>query len=335
MSTQLLESPTQADQADRADRADEITGEFAGTVAPRTEGVSFDRATRQRLLVAEQVADTLESLSDSRAWDRLDSAVQSHLLTHARALQDHVAHLGSQRVVRGVEHAALRLKRLERRLEIAVDQLAPPADGKRAPGGLFLGDFTEAELLDDGTGTGTGSGETSKKPKKGKKESKRAKAAAALGAGVKRFKSRAERAASKAVSRRITLYIVAGLIVTGGAVIWNLKESFSEARHVSRPPSTGFQMDQHLKEVRVFLPATTTVLRDRSIRVVVSKEWLLRTEAQRRTDAAGAHVWLSNRNINQLMITWDDGTPLARYQDGQATWYDPATPGVKQAQPPH
>ena len=321
MSTQLLESPRQADQADQAD---EITGEFSGSVAPRTEGVSFDRATRQRLLVAEQVADTLESFADSRAWDRLDAAVQSHLLAHARALQDHVAHLGSQRVVRGVEDAALRLKRLERRLEIAVDQLAPPAEGKRASGGLFLGDFTEAELLDDGTGAAPAKG---RRP--AKKESQRAKAAAAIGAGVRRFRTRAERSASKASSRRITIYIVSGLLVTAAAVLWNFKESYSEVRHTSRPPSAGFQMNQHLTEMRAFMPATTTVLRERSLRVVVSKDWLLRSEPQRRTDAAGAHVWLSNRNVNQLMITWDDGTPVARFMDGKATWYDLSAPGTK------
>src|SRR5687768_15549046 len=116
MSTQLLEPGT---------RADEITDEFAAAAPRSIEGVSFDRSTHHRLTVAGQVADTLESLSDSRAWDRLDPAIQLHLLSQAQAYRDHVAQLGSQRAVRGVEDAALRLKRLERRLEIAVDQLAP------------------------------------------------------------------------------------------------------------------------------------------------------------------------------------------------------------------
>ena len=66
MSTQLLEPGI---------REDEITGEVAAVAAPPIAGVSFDRATRHRLVVAEHVANTLESLSDARAWDRLDPAM--------------------------------------------------------------------------------------------------------------------------------------------------------------------------------------------------------------------------------------------------------------------
>lgn len=317
MSTQLLENRSPAD---------EVTGEIAAA-PPRLDGLSFDKATRHRLVVAEAVADTLETLSDSRAWDRLDPAIQQHLLAQARRLEEHVTSLGSQRVVRSVEDAALRLKRLERRLEIAVDHLAPPESKGKAPGGLFLGDFTEAELSGEEPAEG-------RKKKAGRKESVRAKAGAALNAGVARFKTKAEKAAAKASARRMTAYVLFGAVLTAAAVAWNLKETFAESRMVSRPPTAGFKMNQHLGDIRVFVPATTTVLKDRDMRVAVSKEWLLRSEEQRRQDAEGAHVWLSNRNINGLMLAWEDGTPLAMFKDGKATWFSMAVPGQVLTGPP-
>lgn len=309
MSTQLLE---------QADQADEITGEVAPAQA-RLEGVRFDRATRQRLLVAEAVADTLESLSECRAWDRLDSSIQAHLLAQARRLEEHVGQLGKQRVVRSVEDAALRLKRLERRLEIAVDHLAPPEDTGKHPAGLFLGDFTEAEVLDDGAATRTNAP---------RRESRTARAKAAPGAGPKKALTRAEKKAAQASSRRVTAYIVVGLALTAAAVGWNIYATQEQSRHFSRPPTAGFKMDEYLDEVRVFVPASATTMRERDIRIVVSKEWLLRPESQRRTDAEGAHVWLSNRNVNGMLLTWDDGTPLALYKNGQGTWYEMNVPGL-------
>lgn len=312
MSTQLLDPRT---------APDEITDEVAAASATLTpSGVKFDKATRQRLLVAEALADALESMSDDRAWDRLDQAIQSHLLAQARSLQDHVEGLGSQRAVRAVEETALRLKRLERRLEIVIEELQPPKDGRRTQGGMFLGDFTEAE-----PGTTAAPGDRAKK--KAKAPEKKQGAGAAIKGGVHRIRTRAERMASKTLHRRVTAYILAGGVIAAAAVLWNAKESFSEQRHISKPPSAAFKMNEYLKEVQTFLPATSTILRDRDIRIVLSKEWLLRPENRRRQDAEGAHVWLANRNVTGLLLTWDDGTPLARFDGDNAVWFDMTQPG--------
>src|SRR5688572_23321408 len=86
--------------------------------APRTKAPApeptFDRATSERLRVAEAAARTLEALDEGRAWIELDPAIASHLLAHAERLRGHLARLQDDRAVRASEPTRLMLRRLER-----------------------------------------------------------------------------------------------------------------------------------------------------------------------------------------------------------------------------
>ncbi len=305
MSIQLLEPEVGAE-------ADLTEAPAASAAATATiTAVIFDGATRARLDLAGRLADTLEDFAASKCWDRLDPSLQRHLVAQARLLHEHARNLGSLRVVRAVEDVTLELKRLERRLDIAVDELDPADAERRGPGGLFLGDFTEMEADAGATMPGTSAGRRKIK----------ARAPSALRTTVHRIRSSAERSAARASSRRIGLYITATMVLCLAAGIWNAKETIAQRREFVKPPANAFQVNQYLTDMQIFMPATFTAVRDRNMRVVVSKDWLLRSESQRQTDAASAHVWLANRNIPSMLLTWDDGSPLARYENGQGVWF--------------
>lgn len=307
MSTQLLEPETELVQE-----------------APARRGLTFDVATQRRIDVAEAVASTLEDLSGTRAWDRLDPAIQRHLLSQGGRLGDHVAQLGTQRAVKSVEDVMLRLKRLERRLQIVVDELSPEEAAARAKSVLFLGDFTEIEIEPGGGKSG--------RTAPGRKAERR-KAGPTLREGVTRLRTKAEKAAARASSRRVTFYVLGGLLTCVAAIGWNIKESLGETRHLERSPERAFVTNGYLKEMNIFLPATFTALRDREIRVVVSREWLLRPEPRRHQDAEGAYTWLSNRNVVKMLLTFEDGTPLLTRDEKGATWFDLQRPGKLPGEP--
>jgi hypothetical protein len=311
MSTQLLEPSI---------HPDEITAEAAvipaGAKAPSEP--TFDRPTTLRIVLGEELAETLDGLVETNAWDRLDPAIGAHLLAQAERLRENVARLQDERPVRRCETVALRLRRLERRLGVSVEHLGEVDAKKRTRAGFFLGDFTEPEA--EGAprrARQEGSPEAAPKAKKGRR--------AAAAEAVRGFKTRAERLAAHAMQRRVAMYAGIGAIVACVAMGWNLMETVQVRQAGSRPPSTGIQPMVYFKEMQAFMPVVQTSERDRMLFVVVSKDWLLRSYDQRKRDAESAHVWLMNRNVPKLMIAFDDGMGVAKFDNGVGQWFDPST----------
>jgi len=311
MSTQLLE-PTVP--------TDDITREFpaAPRAAKAAADPTFDRPTTLRISLGEELADTLDALVESKAWDRLDPAIGAHLLSQAERLRDNVARLQDERPVKRCETVALRLRRLERRLGVSVEHLGETDARKKKRAGFFLGDFTEPEA--EGAPRRAAEGAPEAAPKKAKK-GKRVAAAEA----VRGFKTRAERLAARAMHRRVGVYAGIGAVVACLAMGWNLSETVQQRHAGSRPPTTGIVPMAYFKEMQGFMPVVQTSERDRMLFVVVTKDWLLRTYDQRKRDAESAHVWLLNRNVPRMMIAFDDGLAVVKFDNGVGQWFDPNT----------
>ena len=298
-------SPAPAAEAAMHDEAPQQPPE-----ATSLEQLPFDRATRQRMLVARACADTLEALAESRAWEGLDPALAAHVLAQSCALRDYVARLGTARVVRASEPALLMLRRLERRLDVATEHVAPDrVAGKTAPAGLFMGDFTEADPVEKPAGARTAGGRKSR--------------AVARARGSKL--SRRERLQALASTRRIGTYVLGGLALIVASLAWRMAATINERPLVaSSQPRTAFEPNEYLSDLQIFLPATFTAKRGSDMTVVVGQGWLARGWAQRQQDAAGASVYLLNRNVRRLLIRLEDGTSVVRFDEGVATWFDPS-----------
>jgi hypothetical protein len=259
----------------------------------------LDAVTRQRLAVASCAADTLESLADSGAWERLDPTLVAHLAEHARRLGGFLERVRRLPSVRACEQEMLGVRRLERRLEVALDLLIEeekdetsetrPA-GRRKPRGedeLFLGDFTDQQLSDD------------------QREQVRER---------RRRKKQARRLLSPR-AKRLVLYVAAGAAVTAAsifAVALGALQGTPEAANAKPPVREPMQLNPYLEDLQVFLPARLVMVQDGTAVVMVSREWLLKSSAQRQVDADGAHVFLENRAIPRIELLWEDGGLIAR-----------------------
>ena len=276
-----------------------LLDETTDTVLEEPQELVLDAVTRQRLEVAACAVDTLEELADSGAWERLDEALAEHLVQHALRLcgfLERVRHLPS---VKACEQEMLAIRRVERRLEVALDLLLederetteslPGGKPKRGKGGgdaNFLGDFTEASLTAD------------------EREQVRER--------------RLERKAAKRLlspgAKRIVAYMAACFVlVISSAVLVSLGVLQGQPESATAPPPREpMKVNKYLQDVRVFLPAKLVMVQGNTAVVMVEREWLLKTPSERQVDADGAHVYLSNRNITALELLWVDGGLIAR-----------------------
>lgn len=301
------------------------TASLAGRVSEATtsdviaspEELPFDRVSRQRLLVAQSAADTIERLVETGAWERLEPAVAEHLIILARRLEGYVVTLAQARPVRSSEPALLLLRRLERRLGIVVDVVEGEAEksSRMVGGGLFLGDFTEI-ALDRSPTAGRSKTETGKK--KGAK-------AEAKAAGSRQWASKAEKVAAVRQSRRVMMYIGVAAVAVVGSVAWRAVTTLQEHPVRQTPPPVSFTPNEYLKDVQGFVPATATAYQGNDLSVVVTKEWLLRTIDRRVTDANGLATFLMNRNVRRLRLQWEDGRGIVQFENGTPTWFNERT----------
>jgi hypothetical protein len=300
--------------------AERAAGAVVADVIASPESLPFDRVSRQRLLVAQSAADTIERLSETGAWERLEPALAGHLIGQARRLSSYVTGLTQARPVRASEPALLLLRRLERRLQIAAELVEDEEErrDKEAAGGLFLGDFTENEPSGDDVTLPRQSAAKAGKPGKSAKG-----LSAAAAAGKRAWASKAERVAALRQSKRVMTYIgvaFAAVIVSAG---YRMIATVQERPVRLVAPPVQFQPATYLSDVQIFLPATFTAQMGLDMTVVVSKEWLLRPIEKRVDDAAGAATFLLNRNVRKVRFQWEDGTPIVQFDQGVADWFDP------------
>lgn len=262
--------------------------------SPATQPVAWDVVTRQRLGVAEVAADTVESLTEGCAWSQLDPVIAQHLLAHAARLAAFLADLRTSRALAaaGVEER-LAMHRLERRLEGGVELVRPrdvvvdrPASsgvvGRRVP---FHGDFTVA---------------TGRRPRR----------------PAVPLRSRPARA--RARSLRGALRRAAPVLAIGAAVVaLSLVLRFASAP--SEPAAARIavhRQDAYLAELRGFMPAVRSSVRGDAATVVVDPAWLDRPEGRRRTDAEGAHAFLSSRGVTRMVVQLRSGQVACAYEAG-------------------
>ena len=295
--------------ASLAGRASEAT---TSDVIASPEELPFDRVSRQRLLVAQTAADTIERLVETGAWERLEPAIAEHLIILARRLEGYVVTLAQARPVRSSEPALLLLRRLERRLSIVVDVVEGEAEksSRMVGGSLFLGDFTEV-ALDRSPTTGRSRTETGKK-----------KGAKAEAAGSRKWASRAEKVAAVRQSKRVMMYIGVAAVAVVGSLAWRAITTLQEHPVRQTPPPVSFTPNEYLKDVQGFVPATATAYQGNDLSVVVTKEWLLRTIDRRVTDANGLATFLMNRNVRRLRLQWEDGRGIVQFENGTPTWFN-------------
>jgi hypothetical protein len=320
------ETPAATPAMSKAGRAAELT---LSEVISRPEDLPFDRITRQRLLVAQAAADTIERLSENGAWERLEPAIAQHLMSQARLLVEHVDGLSRARPVRASEPALLLLRRLQRRLEIAAELVADEDERRAAagPGGLFLGDFTEAEPE-----VRERTGQPGQKP--GTKASPKASGAKSVAkVATAAWRSKTEKLATLRQSRRIVTYVGGGFLVVVASLGFRLVSTLQEHPTQPIPPPVAFEAGAYLHDLQIFVPATFTAQLGSEVSVVVSKDWLLAPADKRREDIAGAAVFLQNRNIRKARFQWEDGTPIVQYDEGVARWFDGPVQGKKKAKP--
>ena len=311
MSSVMLDETVEQEARSQA-RAERTSEAMTSEVISSPEALPFDRVSRQRLLVAQSAADTIEHLSETGAWERLEPVLAEHLLIQARRLEGYVTTLTEARPVRSSEPALLLLRRLQRRLSIAVELVEDEAQKAldAVPGGLFLGDFTEVEVAP------AGDRPRPKKDKNGKTQ------AAPKGAGAPKWATKAEKVAALRQSKRVMTYVGVAAAALVGSFAWRMLTTIQEhpVRHV--PPPLAFTPNEYLKDSQGFLPATATALMGNDLTVIVSKEWLLHSYEQRITDANGLSVFLMNRNVRRLRIQWEDGRPIVQFDNGTPTWFD-------------
>jgi hypothetical protein len=274
---------------------------------PAAAEPTFDRATLERLRVAEAAARTLEALDEGRSWTELDPAIAAHLLAHADRLRAHLSGLQDDRAVRASEPTRLMLRRLERRLEIAMEALTETAK-EAASGGaaLFFGDFTVPE------------------PSDAERTDKAAKPAVAPAAPTAKQLTRTERRETSRRHGRILAYVGAGMAAVILSAVWVAVASVQEKTRPGTPPKIEFTPQAYLTDLRIFLPAVSTSLRGSDISVVVAKDWLLRPPQLRTQDAAAAHVFLMNRNVKRMLLQWEDGAIIATFEPQGSQWYEAA-----------
>ena len=302
-------------QAVSQSRAERTSEAMTSEVISSPADIPFDRVSRQRLLVAQSAADTIEQLGETGAWDRLEPVLAEHLLIQARRLEGYVTTLTEARPVRSSEPALLLLRRLQRRLSIAVELVEDEAQKAAAatPGGLFLGDFTQVEVGP------TGDQPRTKKDSKGKAGKAEAKAKSA---GATKWATKAERLAVMRQSKRVMTYLGVAALAVAGSLALRAVTTIQEHPVKATPPPVAFTPNEYLKESQGFLPATATAFMGNDLTVIVSKEWLLHAYEQRITDANGLSVFLMNRNVRRLRLQWEDGRPIVQFDNGTPTWFD-------------
>lgn len=275
----------------------------------------LDAVTHQRLEVAACAVDTLEALADTGAWDRLDPALADHLVQHARRLGGFLERVRHLPGVRACEQEMLAVRRVERRLEVALDLLVederaantPNRSGRVKTGSRrtdeqFLGDFSEKTLT---------------------KEQRQA-------VRERRMKRKAAKKLLTPRGKRILMYsIVCVAMTVSSAVLVALGAMQGGGKSVaSAPVSEPMTRNQYLEDVRVFLPAKMVMVQGNGATVMVRREWLLKTPDQRQVDADGAHVFLSNRAITGLELLWEDGGLIGRAEKGGHVVFAEGTSGL-------
>lgn len=282
-------------------------------VIASADELPFDRVSRQRLLVAQSAADTIEQLAESGAWERLEPSIAEHLLIQARRLGGYVTTLTEARPVRASDPALLLLRRLERRLAIAVELVedeAAKTEGMVA-GGLFLGDFTETPAPEGDR----------VRPKQGKEKAARSEAAKSAVA-PRKWTTKAQRLAEMRQTRRVMTYIGVMVVAVMGSLAYRAVTAAQERPVRNVPPPVIFTPNEYLKDAQGFLPATSTAHQGNDLSVIVSQEWLLRTYERRATDANGLATYLLNRNVRRVSLQWEDGRPIVQFENGAPTWFD-------------
>ena len=260
----------------------------------------LDTTTRQRMAVAACAAETLEEFADSGAWDRLDPAIAEHLAGHARRLCGFLGRVRHLRAVRDCEREMLAVRRTERRLEVCLDLLVEeeettgereavrrPRKKSRGQDEAFLGDFTNKTLTD----------EQRKQVRERRRKRKEAK---------KLFTPRA---------KRILLYVVGCIGLTISSLVLVAMSDLQRSgggRQAAPPVQEPMELNTHLEDLQVFLPAKMVVQQQGTAIVMVRREWLLKSQDQRQVDADGAHVFLQNRAIPRLELFWEDGGLIGR-----------------------
>lgn len=310
-------TPTRAGRS----AAERAAGAVVADVIASPESLPFDRVSRQRLLVAQSSADTIERLSETGAWERLEPALAAHLIGQARRLSMYVTGLTQARPVRASEPALLLLRRLERRLQIAAELVEDEEErkDKEAAGGLFLGDFTENEpAADDITLPRHAAAKAGRAGKTG------GRLAAARAAGKRTWATKAERIAALRQSKRVMTYVGVAFAAVIASVGYRVLTTMQERTVRVVAPPVQFQPGTYLSDVQIFLPATFTAQMGLDMTVVVSKDWLLRPQEKRAEDAAGAATFLLNRNVRKVRFQWEDGTPIVQFDQGVASWFDPS-----------
>lgn len=295
-----------------------------------TRAGSLDAVTRERLAVAESAARFLEELADSGALGRLDPAVAEHLFAHARRLTAWLSFARMSPTVRADEDAVLALRRLERRLEVALEILDEQgAEDQRAGGSLFYGDFTGRghRVGEDGTEvTEPGRGRSAARGKKGRRG--KGSARGRRGSRIREARRLTEELTHRVL--RLGGLLLLGAVIAIGAVAFNKVDGATRRVRKGAPPMT-FERNTHLEDMKVFFPAVMTVEADQTLSVLVDRAWLLTSVGQRQEDAAAAHVWLLNRNVTGLILRWSDGTMIGSFEDGKMAWHETLGDGGEQA----
>lgn len=264
------------------------------------EEVALDDVSRQRLLVAEATADTLESLVEARAWAQLDPALGAHLLGQSSRLRVFLTRVRATPEVRQNEPQFLALRRLERRLEVVEELLAPPPapeggaapEGERSPSQVFLGDFSGKTLTDE------------------QRQASRERRIA---------RKRGQRTLAWSPSaRRLALVAGAGLAVVVLSVVARFATPATTVRGAKPKPSLALEPNAHLEDLKTFLPVVSSVLVNGCLTVSVDPQWMDLPAARRERDAASAAVYLENRKIRKFVISLTNGTEVYR-TDGQVT----------------
>lgn len=273
--------------------AEAVTGRSGGTATEAPAGarrVVLDPVTRQRVRVASASANALEAIMDAGAWGELDPVIASHMRRHARRLASFLAKVRGTPGIRACESELLSIRRIERRLEVVLELVgeerrdaAAEGDGARREG-IFLGDFTDLQLTETQR-------EQVRERRRARKEAKRLVQPATL---------------------RMIGYVALGLFVAAGSALLVALSDFGSstpARAVQ--PDLPFSANDYLEDLRIFLPAKASMVGEGTATVVVARDWLLQSAAEREEGARGARVFLQNRAIHRFILAWEDGTVIA------------------------
>jgi hypothetical protein len=263
--------------------------------------LKLDLVTRERLAVAAVAADTLEGLSSNHSWEQLDPTLARHLRRHAQQLAVFLERVQAVDQVKDCESELMAMRRTQRRLEVALELLEEEEQDKdtkstfateprlAAATDLFMGDFTNAEVDD-----------VQKEVVRGRRQ-------------VRKEKKRK----AKRTFRLGVLAFVAVVVVAASLAVVSVSDFGKKEQRAAAVSSNAAVPNRYLQDIQAFLPATQTFMTDGAAMIQVSRDWANKSLVDRKRAAAELQVFLANRGVPKVILSWKGGSMLAMGKGGE------------------